>query len=60
MKSRESELLFLYLIIDTIILSISIEIAYLLYPLDIFQNAHAFNLNIYHAIIAWFITYFVL
>jgi len=60
MKSRESELLFLYLIIDTIILSISIEIAHLLYPLDLLQDVHAFRLNMFHANLAWFITYFVL
>ncbi len=60
MKSRESELLFMYLLFDTIILSISIEIAYLVYPLAMFHDAHTFHLNFAHANLAWFITYFVL
>jgi putative colanic acid biosynthesis UDP-glucose lipid carrier transferase len=60
MKSRESELLFMYLFFDTVILSISIEIAHLLHPIDIFLDAHALYLNFFHANLAWFITYFVL
>ena len=60
MKSRESELLFLYLFFDTIILCASIEIAYLLYPIPIIQDAHDIRLNFFHANLAWFITYFVI
>lgn len=60
MKSRESELKFLYLFIDSILLNASIVLTARIYPLPVFDDFYGYSLNLLYANLAWVITYFML
>jgi putative colanic acid biosynthesis UDP-glucose lipid carrier transferase len=60
MRSRESELMFIYLLSDTIILNLSIALMGWISPVFDHLNYQTISLYYLHANFAWIITYFIL
>ena len=59
MKSRESELIMLYLISDLIILNLSVFLLTAISPVINFHDYHNLSSYLLHANLSWIITYFV-
>jgi len=59
MKSRESELIILYLIADLIILNLSVFLVTAINPVIDFHNYYNLTTYLLHANLSWIITYFV-
>lgn len=59
MKARETELAYIYLFFDLIILNLSI-VFMAWYSLDIsLRNYHDISIYLFHGNLAWIITYFI-
>ncbi|MDD4969976.1 MAG: undecaprenyl-phosphate glucose phosphotransferase [Paludibacter sp.] len=59
MKSRESELIMLYLISDLIILNLSVILIASVFPVVNLHDYYNFSTYLLHANLSWIITYFV-
>jgi len=60
MKSREKELIILYLLTDLIILNVSIFVIVSITDLMSFHDYHVLSSYLLHANLSWIITYFIL
>jgi len=60
MKSRETELMILYLLTDLIILNLSIFVIVSISDVMTFRDYHVLSSYMLHANLSWVITYFIL